>query len=252
MAVKIRDGYICRNCKRYIPYGTALNFADKDYLEKVYKEKYEKAKMFNTTSMLGDLYLDSGHRLFLVSARQKKGEPLDFGDIYHINELKGLGLTCCNLKNIGSQNRDNIICDIKLLLETHYSSHEYIVVKNKNCSFSYEGNNIKWNEPGEMQVVEHMLFQMAEDETFSIRKQLAEMNNAKEQVNNEILSESQKSEQWARGILFISEEESLTKSLIKSKRNALLKIFHPDNGYKDTKETELVYKAYETLEKIIR
>lgn len=247
--IRISDGAICRRCRRYLPYGTSLSSEESENVKIKVRANKEKSKDFDASNSLGFLYIDSYRRLFCVSREVKKGNPVHFGDIYHINDVRGLGLICENVRNAGN-GRDLILCDAKLIVRTDKTEKEYIVDKNLSCTYTYEGNKIDWKEPGKFQVIRHLLFQMADDEYMDLQKKIDELNRAKETARDEEITETKRAENWSRGILFLDRNEPLTSKNLRERRNKLIKIFHPDNMKDGERETEMIYNAYNELAKI--
>ena len=241
-ASRLADGYICKECKRFLPYGLHFKSMESFYIRDMYEKNKEKAEHFDATSNLGDLYLDSIHNMFCISKKQINGNPTNFGNIFHILELTGIGLVCSNVRNTaltGGATRDNIICDIKFIVKTKEVSADYIIKQSVRCSFSYNGNKIEWNEPGEIEVFRKLLAQMLDNICGELTNKVEEMRSLKDKLPD--------SEKWARGILYLPEKEPLTQEELKKSRNRLIKLFHPDNGFDDSSYSELINRAYKIL-----
>lgn len=243
---RLADGRICKNCRAFIPAGIRLRSTESFYVKDIYEKNKEKAAKFDATANLGSLYLDSVHNLFCISRGQKNGNPTEYGNIFHVLELTGIGLVCTNVENTalksgqsGANVRDNIVCDVKLTIKTNEVQADYIVKSKVRCSFTYNGNKIEWNEPGEIQVFRKMFLQMFDNICGELTQKIEQMKELQDQIPTD--------EKWARGILYLSSKDELTAEMLKKSRNRLIKVFHPDNGFEDSSYSEMVNQAYKIL-----
>lgn len=241
---RLADGHICKKCYSVLPTGFPLRTTDSYEIRELYEENLEKANRFDATSNLGSLYLDSVHNLFCISDGQKNGQPTRFGHIFHIMDLTGIGLVCTNVRNTAARGydcRDNVICDIKFIVKTKKISADYIIKSNIRCSFKYNGNKIEWDEPGELMVYRKMFEQMLDNVCGELTRKLKDMQA--------LIDKMPTDEKWARGILYLPSREELSAEEIKSARNRLIKIFHPDTGISDATYSEKINQAYRILNK---
>ena len=243
LPAKIYNGHICHHCRSLLPYNIVLKTAEAGYLQEICEKNAKKKKVFETTAYLGDLYLDSIHNMFCVSKRKRKGEPLDFGEVHYVNELTGIALVCSNVRNIGTNGRDNVVCDIKFAFEVDGEAKDFIVERNRRCYFTYKGNQLDWSEPAEMQVFRSMIDQMIDTVCDNLLERLAAMQEAAKTLEAGL----PKPESWARGVLFIDEKTELTAELIKGRYRLLMKIFHPDSGFEHKEVSEMLNQAKDTL-----
>lgn len=224
-AKKISDGLVCADCQRFISPNTAFSAENRDHLEKVIEKNKKLSEIFDYTTNYGNLYLDAIHSMFCVSRKEdKQGEPTEFGEIYYIEDLKSVGLFCANVKNIGSNGRDRIVCDVKFKYTTKDVSREYIIAKKQACSYEYRsGSQLEWNEPGDFQVFRNTFDTILKGVYDVWIKRLENLEEMKE-----IAGKGEHNLSWAKGVLFISPDDEVSQADIKERRNKLVKIFHPD------------------------
>lgn len=242
-AFRIYNGFICPECRKYIPEKVNIKNSDVDYLKELYEKRKEIADMFEPTAYIGNLYLDNVHCMICYSKRGWKGAPLSLGDVYKITELKEISLHLANVKNIGSR-IPRILCDVKLKIKTSDIDTEYVIVKGKHCQVQeVKDGNINFKEPADVAVIRAMLQQMFDDVFHGLEQKLKDILKFKE------LSDNLKDTRWAKGVLFLADEE-YTAEEIKAQYRKLCKIFHPDlNPDLPDDYMQMLNKAYAILTK---
>lgn len=237
---KMLGGYLCKDCKRLMPYG--INFRKTEYsdMKDLLLENKRLRDIFNYTGIYGNLYIDSMNNIFCYSERfNKKGDPLDFGQIHHVSELTGVGMYCTNLKNIGKYGADKIVCDVVFKIKTKKLEEQYVIKKATECKHYYEGRKVEWNEPGDFLVFRKLFEDMLDNWCTGLADKVERMLKLQELGNS--------GEDWAKGILFIGKDETITPELLKKRRNQMMKLFHPDNGNGDAEISSMVNEAYKSL-----
>lgn len=245
-AKRTYEGCICKECLSYIPRSVRLSSADTDYLRNVHDKNLKKMERFSSTASYGALFMDSVHNMFCVSRKRWGDEPTEFGDIYCVTELREIGLYCTDVRNIGT-NSNRIVCNVKIRIKTDEVCRELLVASNERCTFHYVGNSqIEWSEPSKLSVFRSMFNQMIDNEVFGLLKKLEAVQEMKAAI-----SEAERNEQWAKGVFFFRESEDVLQDALKKRRNALVKIFHPDLGqeFADNEITAQINEAYKMLMK---
>lgn len=245
-AKKVSDGNLCGECLAYMPKSLRLSSANTEYIKGIYNRNARKKKCFCSTASYGSLFIDSVHNMFCVSRKRSGNEPLEFGEIYYVSELREAGLYCTDARNIGT-NSNRVVCNVKIKIKTDEVCREFLVASNERCTFRYVGNSqIEWNEPSKLSVFRSMFNQMIDNEVFGLWKKLESIQKMKAAI-----SDAEKSEQWAKGVFFFRESEDVPQDALKKRRNALVKVFHPDLGqeFADNEITAQINEAYKMLTK---
>jgi hypothetical protein len=236
------DGYICKDCRKYVPQGLDLSGAELAFLKPIYEENKRKAKDFETTSKYGMLYLDGVHNLFCLSKGGKS--PNEFHTIYHISELTKASLFISDIRNIGTSS-NRVVCNTKIAFQTEKSSTECILVQNETCPFTVKGDHLECHEPPTLSAVRCLFNQMIENEYYGAEKKLKRLWEIREELR------TLDGEEWARGIFFFEKDEKITKDELRQRRKELMKIYHPDNGMENGEEfSARINRAYQILEKM--
>ena len=240
---RVRDGFICSECRKYIPEKINLKNTYSESLRKLYEKRKDIADTFDATAYIGNLYLDNVHCMLCYSKDGHKGTPLSLGDVYTVTELKEISLHLANVKNIGRRT-PRIICDVKLKIKTADIDAEYIVARKKRCKVQeIENGKINFSEPMDVAVIREMLRQMFEDTFMGLDRKLKDILKYKE------LAENLKDTRWAKGILFLADRE-YTAEEVKAQYRKLCKIFHPDmNPDLPDDYMQMLNKAYAILTK---
>lgn len=244
LASKIYNGYICKECRRYIPSSIQLSATDADYLLRLYNRNSEKSRKFEYTASYGSMYIDSVHSMLCFSTSSDKNGPVNFGDIFTVDEIREMSLYCTDVRNVGT-NSNKIVCNVKMKIKTDDVSVEYMVCRNQSCSYSVSGNNkLECREPDKLVMFRCMVNQMIDDTLSGLQKKLDDINYLKK-----VTSESEKEKEWARGILFL-ENIDCTQEEIKKQQRVMMRIFHPDiHPEYDADFAGKINKAYEILSK---
>lgn len=245
MANKTADGFICDDCLKYISYRVKTKDADEKYLKKVYSEGKERAKGFEATAYLGNLYLDSVHGMFCYSAKGKNGTPASLGDVFKLTELKEIGLYITNVRNTG-QNKPNVLCDVKLKVTTDKVNEVFTVISNKNCIVTPKGDGeYTVSEPVEVSMIRSMLNQMIDDLHSGMMKQLGEILKMQELAANK--PKIRQDKEWALGVMFLANKDYSDEE-IKAQYRKLSRVFHPDvNPNMSSEYMEMLNNAYAIL-----
>lgn len=242
---KILDGQICSECASLLPKSIQLKNTDSDYLKNIIEKNQKKKEIFNSTASYGNCYIDSIHGLFCISSRRNGDEPAEFGDIYSVEELEEVGLFCTDVRNIGSQN-NYVVCNVKIRFKTSSTSGEALVASKETCPFSVSGKSLEWQEPSKLGVFRALFNQMIDNVAFGLLKKLDAI-----QEMNQKLTAGDKTQQWAKGVMFVPQDEEIELDELKKRRNELIKIYHPDLGgdFANTEITAQVNEAYNILSK---
>lgn len=240
--IKSKRIHICKECKKFLPENFDLRNSDKTYIEKFYIANKEKSSVFECTASYGYLFLDSFNNMFCISKKVSKGKPLHFGDIFSITELLEVAIYCSDVKCYGRK----ILCNIKIKLRTKDFTKEFVVFYNERCScVKRVDNKIEYHEPSKFIMIRNMFNQMIDNVKYGMTIKLKEIQAMQQKINSKAPSETQ----WARGILFLENKE-YTNDEIKKRRNALIKMFHPDkNSSIDKSYAEKINNAFDMLVK---
>lgn len=222
-AKKTYNGYVCKNCRQLLPMNIDLKSCDADYLIGLAKKAKEKSRKFSNTSSYGTMYLDSVHGMFCFSKNSKNGEPTDLGDIFFVTELKETGIYCSDIKNIGTKS-NKVVCNIKVKVITNDIATEYIIVENEPCEFVQKDKMLDVTEPKKLTMFRSLFYQMIDETRFQILKKLDDIQKLLEMEKK---TEKEKDIEWARGILFLNNEES-SQGDIKKQQKKMMRMFHPD------------------------
>lgn len=242
---KSYNGYICKDCLSFIPASVTANLksATTDYLKKVCDNNKLKAHDFDTTASYEGIYIDSIHGLFCYSSKGTKETPAEFKDIYRVEELTEVGIYCSDVRNIG-KTQNIVVCDIHFKICTEDIRTDFTISHRKKCTYKVKGDKIEWVEPAELSMFRNLFNQMIDNVAVGLLhklKKISEFQSLLEKVNV--------SEDWAKGVLFIGKDEEYTPNLVKTRRNELVKIFHPDRNspFSDTKIASQINEAYRIL-----
>lgn len=245
------DGFVCKECSRLIPSWVDISVSDKEHLTEAYNSTLEKKNRFRCTASYGKLEIDGVNNLLCI--RKNKH---DYTDIYYVSELKQVGLFCTNLRNTGQQS-DHVTCNVKFRLAlTNGASKEITIATNETCPYDYVGNKrvsafvgngqIECREPVSVTAFRALFNQMIDNEVASIEEKLSFIRKTKP-----LLSESEKTEEWARGVFLFDKNEPIDAGVLKQRRNSLIKLYHPDVGnplFEDNNlVTEMIISAYNIL-----
>lgn len=215
-------GMVCKNCLEFIPKGTPLEVTEDSALRAMYEDNKIKAKTFEATASFGDLYIDQTKGMFCISKRSKKEQPLDFNHVYTPYELRGIGLYCSDVRNIGT-NSNKIVCDVKFKVQTDTVNTEFVIARGKDCPFKIVGDEIKYSEPAELGMFRTMIDQMLEGNVIRYAKMLERVCILKVAITKE-----QRNIWWARGIMCFTEDETLTDNMCENRYNELTDQYHSD------------------------
>lgn len=241
---KIYNGHICRKCRAFIPKNIQLKACDTDYLFKLYEKSKEKSKLFDYTASYGSLFIDSTHGMLCVSRGGKGGEPVDYGDIFTVEELENIAIYCTDVRNIGTKS-NKIVCNVKLRVKTADINTEYLVYQNESCKFTYgKGSTLDVREPEKLTMFRNMIHQMIENVYYNAVHKLEEIRRLKK-----VATDAEKEKEWARGVLLLDNVECSLEEIKKHQR-VLIRAFHPDTHPElDSEYAQKINKAYEILTK---
>ena len=237
------SGKICRKCLSYIPEYISLKACETDYLKTIYARNKEKADRFECTSSYGTVYIDQIHNMICVSDKGTKDNPKNFSVIADVTEIEEIGLYLSDVKNIG-KNSIQINANVKITLKTKEMHKEFIVAHNKTCPYKAQDGRISYEEPREVTMLRTMLNQMIENEGLAMIKKLKRLQELKKQTDK-----FDESKQWARGVLFLESNKETDDETLKTQRNKLVRIFHPDFNKEsaDNDITAQINEAYKIL-----
>lgn len=220
-----------------------LRAASKDYLTGLYKINQRKREYFTCTASYGNLYIDSVHGMFCISRRSKNSMPMDFGDLYAIEELTEAALYCTNIRNIGTR-YNQIVCDVKMRIRTKAGCVEYLIRSKEHCTYRrsmHDSRVLECDEPATLVMFRRIFNQMIENVRSGILRKLEEIQQAKAAIR-----ELDKKTEWAKGVLMLDDDYTLEAA--KRNRNILIKTFHPDVfGEKGTAFAEKINRAYNII-----
>lgn len=237
------DGRLCKKCKAYVPASVRLQEADKEYLASVVEKNKKHSEQFSSTASYGRLFIDSLHNMVCVSKASIKGEPLNFGEVYTLDELDNISIYCTNVRDVGTAHISRIVCDIGLSLAVDGIAHQYIIVRNERCKFTrVDSENLSVQEPEKLTMFRNIMLQMFEDALYGLAKHLAQIQATKK----EIASQPKEGVEWAKGVLFLDKEENSIDA-IKKRYREMMMIFHPDRSDLANLYAQKLNKAYDIL-----
>lgn len=241
---KIKDGRICKECRKMLPANIYLKDANEYYLRDKYNKAKEKQKKFETTAYYGNLYLDNVHNMLCYSEKSKNNNPVMFGDVFYIHELRSIGLFIANARNVGGD-IPKIVCDIKLHIETKDVKTDYVIAGGKKCIVEGNGERMNCTAPPEILMIQNIIGQMIDNVFFKTAHKLEEIK-----AMQDLIDKYSGDKDWAKGILFLDTDTEYSKEEIKVRFRQMAKIFHPDKnpGLSD-EYMKKVNKAYSILEK---
>lgn len=268
---KIFGGYICNDCLKLIPSKLKENKGnllanELNSIIQYTKLNQTKLHKFHSTYFFGDLHIDEQSGLFIFckekdidnSTGQIKTNILDIYNskeisnprIYFIpdkqqkqnSQIKGIIKFACNIKPI------NISIDT--------------VIK-KNVYLNYERQddiNVKLVEPDDLRFFKDMFNQMLKNnynqylkefENLKLKQEL-ELERIKiKKIQNDLLKEQQKhilkSTKLDEALNLFMLDKDFNLIELKTQRNRLIKIFHPDNSGIDEKYSKKINDAYHFL-----
>ena len=190
-AKRIEEGAICADCFSHIPTMVDHKSCSVSKLWVLIQKNKEKQRRFMPTASLGTLYIDSVHKMFCISEKEKNGDPVSLSDIYDISELNEVGLYCKDAKNIGKGNNPSIVCDVELYVRTDEMCFRTIILKNEPCSYKLKDKQkVEWNEPGVLVMFRGMWNQMLDDRAIDFMREVEKAHNNKNII-------------WAEGVLML-------------------------------------------------
>jgi hypothetical protein len=220
--------FVCHDCMKKIPkiiQNSVLNSIDTVKAAIEYHQYYND---FEYTSSYGELYLDELHGLFKIEDA-----------IFNIMHLSDVAFSC---KNTKVNSASNVTTDIEFTCEITYPQQRTTIVRFKKmiktsakCVIEKsDPEYISWDPPGAFMIFRQMFFQ-AYDTAFDRYERKQRTLNLEDY------------DLAAAKILFmLTDNQSYDKNVLRSRRNNLLKAFHPDNDG-DTEASEIINKAYEIL-----
>ena len=237
------SGKICKKCLSYIPEHISLKSCETEYLKQICSKNKEKADRFECTSSYGSVYIDQIHNMICVSENGSKDSPKDFSVIVDIAELEEIGLYLSDAKNIG-KGSIRINANVKIMLKTKEMHKEFIAAHNKTCPYKAQDGKISYEEPREVSVLRTMLNQMIENESLAMIKKLEKLHLLKKEINK-----YDEDKNWAKGVLFFDKSQEFDAEMLKTQRNKLIRLFHPDFNKEcaDNDITAQINKAYKIL-----
>ena len=181
--------------------------------------------------------------MICVSDKGTKDNPKNFSVIADVTEIEEIGLYLSDVKNIG-KNSIQINANVKITLKTKEMHKEFIVAHNKTCPYKAQDGRISYEEPREVTMLRTMLNQMIENEGLAMIKKLKRLQELKKQTDK-----FDESKQWARGVLFLESNKETDDETLKTQRNKLVRIFHPDFNKEsaDNDITAQINEAYKIL-----
>lgn len=241
---KIKDGCICKECKKMLPVNIYLKDANEFYLKDKYNRAKKCQKVFEATAYYGNLYIDNIHNMLCYSEKSKHGVPVMFGDTFYINELKSIGLFISNIKNTGG-NIPKVVCDVKLHIETKDVKTDYVIARGKRCIIEDDGEKINCTVPPEVLMIQNIIGQMIDNLFVVTAKKLEDIKTMQELINR-----LDSNKEWAKGILFLDSDTEYSENEVKAQFRQMTKIFHPDiNPNLSDEYMKKINKAYSMLQK---
>ena len=201
--------------------------------------KYEEScsKVFTCTSHLWRLYLDEHHGIICYSSKGKD-EPASKNNFFRLEDIKDMSFSLSEpiIKE------HSALCDAVMsliVMSPVICEVSFPVKKQAKCSYEPgDGDTIRIIEPREITVVRDVLLQMTENTAVRMKKLFAEI----EAYRNAIADFEKKDAET----LFML-DEGYTNEEVKSIYRLLMKTFHPDEGYKNTKYAQKINRAYNIL-----
>lgn len=240
---KTQDGRICNKCKSFIPVSVDVSSSDKEYLGSLINTNKKKCSVFNCTAHYGSLFFDGSKGMLCFSKWQKRGIPLQYGDIYTFSEIDGIHLYCFDVRYIAKK----CSCSVGMEIKIDGEQLRYTICKNEPCKYEYKDGYIGVSEPDRVSMLRNIINQAIEDYYCKAKRRL---ENARKYhyIADEIENKprSTKSKEWARGVLYLS--DNCTPEEIKTQYRKLLHIFHPDiNPDVDNSYAQKLNEAYKIL-----
>lgn len=220
---KIVNGTICNSCLKSIPNCFNIDRYDADELQKV--QRYESNPKFNdftVTCELGSLLLDEMHGLFAISSKQNVFSLTDLGE-FDIHPAR------VERKN------NKLYLDIEFMsyikpIDVHITK---TIKSTILCEGKLNGEEVEYPIPPEVSLFKDIFSQAIKKQFNDILPLLTSYQNISNQAK--LIAES---------MLLVGDNYTLPE--IKSQRNKLMNIYHPDNGG-DAAYCERINASYKYL-----
>lgn len=228
--------FICKDCLKLVPNlirPSALASLDTFSEAVEYHKKYKKED-FKCTNSYGFLFLDELHGLFNI------------GDaVFNLMDLQNVSFSCQNAR---VKSPTNVTADIVFSCEIKYPSDKKIIVSiskiikfETKCSvIEKDERAISWTSPEEMQIFQNMFYQ-----AYHYAFERYKFQTEKDAIHN-FIHKSKFDELELAKNLFMITDDNFTKEIVRTRRNLLLKAFHPDN-IGDENATKRINDAYQIL-----
>lgn len=206
---KIMDGTICNSCLKTIPNCISIDRYDSDELQKI--QKYASNPLFEkfeATSKLGCLLLDETNGLFAIESKQ---------NVFKLTDLKKYSIH--SSKNKVDKNSNKVYVDIEFTCSLNPIDLDIrkIIKQNIKCEIFLKGDSYYHRYPVEVSLFNDMFTAAIKNQIRDVLPLLTAYQNVTNQAK--LIAES-----------MLMVDDNYTLSELKTQRNRLLNIYHPDNG----------------------
>ncbi len=204
---KIVNGTICNSCLKSIPNCFSIDRYDADELQKVQRYESNPAfEKFQATSELSSLLLDEVHGLFAIGNKQ---------NVFSLMDLSEYGIYLSDVVKTNDKFYGDIVfsCTLKSL-DINFRK---VLKKQVFCKPKMEDGILKPSVPPEIYLFREIFAQAIKNQAKEILPLLTAYQNISNQAK--LIAES---------MLLVGDNYTLPE--IKSQRNKLMNIYHPDNG----------------------
>lgn len=234
-AKKIKGGKICKGCLLRLP-SIILNNSNviSEYnLRYAINYVQENKKKFCATASYGQLHIDEIHGMFCVAkSLDKDGKPKSGNNVFSVNQLTEVGLTCTSPHVDHNQVIVNV--EFTFSLSDPYISNKAIIKYSARCQTKRVDNeHLSWSEPNDLLMFKTMFNQMLSREMEKVNAMLCGKTLHEFEIEK------------ARAIFML--EKDFTNDDLKKARRLMMKVYHPDSGKDVTRESQIINDAFNLL-----
>lgn len=246
----IKNEHICKDCYNHLPLSIKkhiINFMSYELttfidFDKTYHNKL--ISKFKKTSSYGDVYLDEHNGFIAFSKKINNDDSLPdmCHDIYNVLEIEDIDLA---MKNPIAKN-NNIYADIELYCKIHNPNITItkIIKRHEKCQTIKNKNGYEYNIPP---ILDMFINIINRARNTAIQKESIK-------INEFFMDEDKKNYELAKATFMIDDNDTFDLNILKTQRNKLLKIYHPDECLDDEnsiKYTQKINNAYKILKQKI-
>ena len=217
---KFKDGYVCKDCLKNVPYLIQKNSKALDLEDIYYFKDCELSKDFIETSIYGNLKLDEIHSLIKIN-----------NDIFKCEDITDIGLVPESPKT----KKQELVVDIKIYFSLKQLPLKFEVIVKHNAKCIYNSDKDTCELPKDYSIFCEMLNNALSMKAVCLNRLYART------TYNEL--------NLAKARFMVSDNYTLEE--IRNTRNLLVKVFHPDNSNMGNEKIQIINRDYAILKEYL-